>query len=877
MASKYRSAYYEYKKKAQKTRATFTNSNKQVVSSYEQVEKNEKNVTDFVNGLSLSQKEMALTAIKRKKARENYIDYLKYCYPQYIMTDFHKYLADVMDSVVKRVEKANNPNATQEDIKRGRVRILLSVPPRHGKLLADNTPVLTKNGWKNHGDLVVGDEVINQYGDFVKVVNVFPKYFANRKVVLSNGEEILCHENHEWLVYDRRKHKEVVLETKDMENNLIEKEKYKDRFAYKIPLKKPIKGENKELLVNPYVLGVWLGDGYRQNDHICSCKADIIVLDECRKYYPNGSEWVHKQTGVITRSYLGLDKALHNYGMCFYNKKNIKKIPQEYLTATIEQRLELLAGLLDTDGYLRQKENRYIFTTSDIELRDSFIELVSTFGWRTCIHECKPILSSSGIQGKNVYWQIGFNPTMYIPCRIERKQQHCFSKQRRISIEKIEKIDNVRGNCIQVDGGIYLVGRTMIPTHNSETVTKTLPSWFVGRNPTKNAILTAYNADLAEKFEDSNRQKTRQFGKDIFGIEISESQDNKTLYQTKQGGGVMGVGIQGGITGNGGELIIVDDPYKSSVDANSPATRKLIEDIFRDSIATRLQGKGNALIIIQTRWHEEDLCGKLAKEDGWLVINIPAVCEDEKHDVLHREKGTTLCPELGYDTLWVEQQKKQSGEKVWEALYQGHPSIDGGEVFKRDDIQYYTKATLPPNFDEETISCDLSFGGIKHQNDPCAIQVWGRVGANHYLLKRIKKRLTFNEMCEMIKIISAEFPNARRKIVEKKANGQAVIDSLNSVIGGFEAYDPKMVDKLGRANAITPYFNSKNVFLPDKTIDNSIEEMVDELMKFPNSEHDDEVDAMTQYLNCYQYRHSGKICVDEYFAGIRKAFGGIKI
>lgn len=445
-------------------------------------------------------------------------------------------------------------------------------------------------------------------------------------------------------------------------------------------------------------------------------------------------------------------------------------------------------------------------------------------------------------------------------------------------VKRVERANMPNATFEEKKNGRVRILISVPPRHGkTETITKTLPSWYVGRNPTKSAILTAYNAELAEKFNDANRKKIKEFGKDVFGVEISESQDNKGLFELKTGGFIMGVGIQGGINGNGGNLIIIDDPYKSSIDANSPSTRTAIDETFRSAVITRLQGTGNALIVIQTRWHEEDLCGVLEKEDGWIKINIPCVCEDEKHDVLKRKVGETLCPELGFDTIWATETMKSVGKKVWEALYQGHPSIDGGEIFSRDMIHYYTKATLPANFDEQVISCDLSFGGIKQANDPCAIQVWGRVGANHYLLKRIKKRLTFNEMCNTIKIVSGAFPLARKKIVEKKANGQAVIDSLNSVIGGFEAYDPKMTDKLGRANAITPYFQSGNVFFPDKSFDSTIDEMVEEMMKFPNSDHDDEVDAMTQYLNCYQYRNSGKVCVDSYYSQINSALRRIKV
>jgi len=411
----------------------------------------------------------------------------------------------------------------------------------------------------------------------------------------------------------------------------------------------------------------------------------------------------------------------------------------------------------------------------------------------------------------------------------------------------------------------------------SITVTKTLPSWFVGRNPDLSAILVAYNGDYAVRFSDANRQNTREFGKEVFGIEISETQDTKDRYEIKgHKGFVYGAGINAGITGNGCELLIIDDPYKNSNEANSKTYRESISNVFKDSCLTRLHA-GGVCIVIHTRWHEEDLIAELSKQDNTIVINLPLVCENEETDPLHREKGQTLCPELGFGSIYVEETKARVGLKVFNALYQGKPSIEGGEIFKRDTVKFYTRATLPNVFDEQCISCDLSFGGIKKANDPCAIQVWGRVGSNHYLLKRIKKRLTFVEMCEMIRIVSAEYPLARKKIVEKKANGQAVIDSLNNEIGGFEAYDPKMTDKVGRANAITPYFDSGNVFLPSVDIDRNIDEFVEELLKFPNSEHDDEVDAMTQYLNVWQYKTSGRLLKDDGYLGIANAWKGLKV
>lgn len=441
------------------------------------------------------------------------------------------------------------------------------------------------------------------------------------------------------------------------------------------------------------------------------------------------------------------------------------------------------------------------------------------------------------------------------------------------AVERVER--NRKGDLSQAKKTIICVS---VPPQlgKSETITKKLPSWFVGRNPDLSAILVAYNGTLGEDFCSCNRDLTRDYGEQVFGISISETQDTKEEYHIKgkgKKGFVMGRGIDGGITSKGCELLIVDDPYKNSTQANSSTYREMVSRVFRDSCYTRLHA-GGVCIIIHTRWHEEDLIAEVSKWENSIVINIPLICES-KNDPLQREIGECLCPELGFGTIFAEETKKAVGLKTFNALYQGHPSIDGGEIFRREWLKFYDEKTLPANFDEQVMSCDLSFGGKKQANDPCAIQVWGRVGANHYLLKRIKKRLTFTEMCEMIKIVSATYPLARKKIVEKKANGQAVIDSLNNELGGFVAYDPGSTDKVGRANAISPYIQSGNVFFPKESVDDTIEEMIEEMLTFPNSDHDDEVDAMTQYLVNWSAKPNGRFNTSNTMVSFSKIIRGL--
>lgn len=839
-------------------------------------QKNKENAYEYYSNLSNEEKMVFQRELEKKKLRDSYVAYLKYVYPDFIVTRFHAMLSNICESVVRKVEAGQS------------VRVLLSVPPQHGKLLANETPILTRNGWKNHGDLVVGDEVLNDKGDFVKIINVFPKDIANCKVYFTNGETILCNENHEWVVFDRTKHKIRIAETKEIETRVEEgniKSGRGHRFTFQLPNKNFIKGEHKNLYVNPYVLGVWLGDGTNIKPYICASKQDEITLLECGKFYKIDKTYIHKTTGVITKSYLGLRQDLQKYGMCKSKQKTEKHIPIEYLTASIEQRLELLAGLIDTDGYVDHKHNRIVFTTADIELKNTFEDLIATFGWRTTTCKCEPTISTSGIEGKKTYYQIGFNPTIIIPCRIPRKRIEHFSKQRKISICKVERIKPIEGNCIQVEGGIYLCGRTMIPTHNSTVVTKTLPSWFVGRNPKRWAILTAYNADIAEEFSDNNRQLIKNHGAEIFGIETNTSQDNKTLFQVHKIGdkeipssdsGIMGVGISGGITGHGGSLIIVDDPYKNSTEAENPNIRANISRVFKDSVLTRARGKGNAVIVIHTRWNEDDLIGELEKTGDWITINIPCVWEKGIDKLLHRKVGETLCPELGFDGEWAMRTEKAVGKRVWNALYQGKPYSDNGEMVSRDNIKFYDKKSKPLAFEEITLSCDLSFGGKNANNDPCCFTVIGRNGGNHYILDVINKKLSFTEALERIRYLCGRYP-IKKKLIEKKANGQATIDSLNREIGGFVAFDPGSKSKIERLQNCLPFFEAGNMYFPDESINSEIDDLVEQLIRFPNTTHDDFVDTLSQYLLNYEYKYGGKIATDTRFKVFADAIRGLKI
>lgn len=174
----------------------------------------------------------------------------------------------------------------------------------------------------------------------------------------------------------------------------------------------------------------------------------------------------------------------------------------------------------------------------------------------------------------------------------------------------------------------------MPPRHGkSMTVTETFPSFYLGKNPEKRVIEISYSGDLAQQFGKRNRDKVEEFGPALFGHTISQVQATKTNWNLDNGmGGMISVGIGGSITGYGADLLIVDDPIKNRAEAESATYRDKLWDEYQSTVSTRLHA-GGAVIIILTRWHEDDLAARLlnpeyGKVEDWDIISLPAVCED---------------------------------------------------------------------------------------------------------------------------------------------------------------------------------------------------------------------------------------------------------
>lgn len=393
------------------------------------------------------------------------------------------------------------------------------------------------------------------------------------------------------------------------------------------------------------------------------------------------------------------------------------------------------------------------------------------------------------------------------------------------------------------------------PQHGkSLTVTETFPSWYVGKYPDRRCIIACYNDDFAGKFGRRNKSKIEEVGQFIFDIKLKKSSD-RDMEIAEHNGSIITRGIMSGITGNSGDLIVIDDPIKNRQEADSLVYRERLWEEWQNSIKTRTQS-GTKIIIIQTRWHEDDLSGRVIREEKNVeVVNIPV--EAEENDILGRNIGEALCPEIGKDNKWLEIFKQSyitdsvgGGTRAWNALYMGRPTSAEGNLFKREWWKYYNK--LPEHIQFIGISVDATFKD-NDTSDFVAIEVWGKLNGDYYLIDLIKRRMDFPETLKAIRYMADKYPQRHSILVEDKANGSAIISMLKHEIGGIIPITPKE-SKIARANAITGIVEGGNVYLPEYADFTS--EFVEEFASFPNGVHDDLVDACTQFINYFKFRQA---------------------
>lgn len=400
----------------------------------------------------------------------------------------------------------------------------------------------------------------------------------------------------------------------------------------------------------------------------------------------------------------------------------------------------------------------------------------------------------------------------------------------------------------------------MPPRHGkSELTTRRFPAWVLGKNPDERIISCAHTDKLARRFNrDVQRIIDEEKYKEIFpetrlaqghGLASDGKVKNSEQFEViGRRGYYLSAGVKGPITGSGFTLGLVDDPIKDRIEANSKTIRDAVWDWWVSTFAKRGEGRhspgGNHRIILtMTRWHEDDLAGRLlrtAEQTGehWEVLSLPAI-KDIENDDDPRRYGEALWPEK-FPLSDLEIEKKRSARE-WEAMYQQRPSPLEGGMFKREWWRYYDGE---PYCDTIIMSWDMAFKDASESSYVVG-QVWGCKGANRYLLDQYRAQADFLTTIRAFRQMCEKWPRATAKLVEDKANGPAIISVLKDKIPGIIPITPKG-DKELRAIAIQPLVEAGNVHLPRGKVFS--EELIEEAAAFPTGVHDDQVDAMSQGL-----------------------------
>lgn len=428
-------------------------------------------------------------------------------------------------------------------------------------------------------------------------------------------------------------------------------------------------------------------------------------------------------------------------------------------------------------------------------------------------------------------------------------------------------------------GGAEGIGRLMVnmpPRHwKSTTVSVLFPGWFLGRNPDKRVIVTSYNGSLAMGFSRRTRNDIQGdeyravFGDRSGRVEVRLSDDSRSVESwdlAGRRGGLMAAGIMGGVTGKGADLFIIDDPHKDRTEAESKTKREVVWDFYTATARTRVE-KGGAMIVIQTRWHNDDLSGQLIKKmyedadaDQWTVLSLPAIAEEwaqevEGEDVLRaardgwwrgvdplgREPGEVLCPEL-FDWDYFRPIKANSGYQ-WVALYMQRPRLLVGKLIKAGLIPIIDWEDVPDGV-RPVRYWDLAVGRSKRAHWVAGAMCGRDRMKNFYIMDVVRFPAPWSEARPRMKRVMLEDPLEVVQGIEVAGQQDGYYQNFRDDADLQErSFVPVQVkgDKEGRAQLWGTRIEDKKVFIVRGPW---VEGFVERAVSFP-SEPDDEVDAVS--------------------------------
>ena len=445
-------------------------------------------------------------------------------------------------------------------------------------------------------------------------------------------------------------------------------------------------------------------------------------------------------------------------------------------------------------------------------------------------------------------------------------------------LELIQALDDLESGKLGVNNLLI----TMPPRHAKSTFgTVLFPSWYMARNPQRYTMSCSYNSQLATDFGRQIRTVVEEKSMNQAFPDFNLSKDSRAVdvWRTEEGGAYFAVGIGGTTSGRPANLLIVDDPVKSREDAESMTQRNKTWNYYTSALSTRLQpesdGTSPKQIIILTRWHPDDLAGRLIdspdwQEGRWHHVNFPAIKKVYGQKISRRHLPETHPEYVSVETfrnlskakrlvatedeapLWPERfpieelkRRERLNPREFASLYQQQPYIEGGNIIKTEWWQKYPVDLSPESFLTLVIGVDTAFKKTETADYSVAVVAGMDKNGDIYLVDVMRGKYDFPELKQRLIRLNNTWrgKGLRAMYIEDKASGQSLIQELKRE-SGMAIIPYKVVhDKVARVNAILPLIEGGRVFIPEQSP--WLDHFIDEAVSFPSGRHDDQVDAMT--------------------------------
>lgn len=690
-------------------------------------------------------------------------------------------------------------------------------PRYHFKGLGLDTPVPTPTGWKRHGDLQVGDEVFALDGSPTKILGTSGvKNIPCYRVTFSDGSSFIADEDHNWLL-ERKSYKRVgngrigmapgVFQTKD----LASLELTKTEPALKLPDHQPVQYPERDLPIDPYVLGVWLGDGATASGRVTSADDEVWFSLNAAGYGLSDPD----KSG-ITRTVYGLRVKLRDLGVL-----GDKHIPAVYMHGSVEQRRALLQGLLDTDGSIGDRWGQASFCSTLSGLAYQVSELLWSLGVQNGV--CT-------MQNKfGPYWIVYFSARPEDKLfRLTRKAERATTgkwKRARRTLVSVEPVDSVPTSCIMVDhpSHCYLVGHNFVPTHNTALITQSMTLWDLSDNPDLRFAIITYKIDTIGasflyqiKSECENNELLKKLFPDTFWMDPQNQASAWTLdalsmkqaLNPKEPSISLG-SLKSALTGFHVHVRVWDDIV---TEENVRSTDAIDDTTMR---VRNLAGTGADYVIDRftgTHWAVGDTYEALLKAGIVKLRHHDIYGEDGETPVLRSKRW---CEDMYRNMTMI------GGLAHWACVMRNQPELSGDLHFQREWLSYYDEDPVELRKKLNVYIFIDTATSKRKGSDYTVLSVIG-LGrgvpfGHYYLLDMVRDKLGLVEMT-----------NVLFRLVEKWSPGYTFIEQVasardsehikaqmadRSLVFRIVAFDDK-IRKIDAIQRLQPVFEQHRFHLP---------------------------------------------------------------